>query len=76
VSARNTAFAAIAVGRYHSVAIKGYPRGDLDRDRDIDVVDFEFLPNCPFGRDFPLPPECDADLGDLASFQAPFTGPR
>ena len=81
----NTGFVAVAAGVWHSLAIKGYPRGDLDHDRDIDLDDFELLPDCLLGPDVPLPPECDAydldpdadvDLADFALFQTLFTDAR
>ena len=84
VPSPNTDFVALAAAGYRSRGIRGYPRGDLDHDRDIDLDDFELLPDCLLGPDVPLPPECDAtidpdgdaDLADLALFQTLFTGPR
>ena len=36
----NADFVAVAGGSIHSLGIKGYPRGDLDGDGDVDLDDF------------------------------------
>ena len=87
----NTDFVAVAAGIYHSLGIKGYPRGDLDQDRDIDLDDFALFADCMSGPDVKHPPpRCgrirfargdldddeDIDLTELALFQALFTGSR
>ncbi len=78
-------FVAVAAGAGHSLGIKGYPRGDLDHDRDIDLHDFAEFANCHLGPDVPFPAGCDAadldpdgdaDLADFGMFQTLFTGPR
>ena len=81
----NTGFTAVAAGGGHSLGIKGYPRGDLDHDRDIDLHDFAGFANCHLGPDVPFPAGCnaadldpdgDADLADFGKFRTLFTGPR
>ena len=85
----NTGFVALTTGYWHSLGIKGYPRGDLDQDRDMDLDDFFLFADCMAGPDIAdPPPECDAihfsrgdldddtdiDLTEFALFQTLFTG--
>ncbi|MCK4342147.1 MAG: hypothetical protein KAY37_10555 [Phycisphaerae bacterium] len=60
VPAPNTDFVALAGGEGHSLGIKGYPRGDLDRDGDVDLDDFAAFADCLSGPDVAFAPGCDA----------------
>jgi sugar lactone lactonase YvrE len=67
------------------IALDLHVVGDLDRDNDVDLVDFgEFHSCCTGPAPGALPAECqladtdrdhDIDLGDFALFQLAFTGP-
>ncbi|MCK4342956.1 MAG: hypothetical protein KAY37_14680, partial [Phycisphaerae bacterium] len=78
-------FVAVAAGHWHSLGLKGYPRGDLDRDGDVDLDDFNIFAGCMNGPEITFPGGCDdadldgdadVDLADFAVFQTLFTGPR
>ena len=81
----------VAAGEYHSLRIKGYSRGDLDGDRDIDLDDLGLFTDCMAGCAATNPPggcdpihfrrgdldnDDDVDLAEFALIQTLFTGPR
>ncbi|MCK4341949.1 MAG: hypothetical protein KAY37_09530 [Phycisphaerae bacterium] len=81
----NMGFVTVAAGSYHSLGIKGFPRGDLDHDADVDLDDFNIFAGCMNGPEVAFPTGCDAadldgdadvDLADFAEFQTLFTGAR
>ncbi|HNQ21524.1 MAG TPA: hypothetical protein PKK06_00350 [Phycisphaerae bacterium] len=71
-------FVAIVAGDYHSTGVKGFARGDLDHDRDVDRDDFGVFFGCFTGPGGGLPTGCgeadldgdtDVDLADFAIVQ-------
>ncbi len=85
----NTGYVAVAAGWIISLAVRGYPRGDMDGDLDVELGDLAAFAGCltgPGGTE--PPPGCtpeqfrradiendeDADLEDFAVVQGVFTG--